>query len=384
MVAELGALVNRQRLVYWSPGLAAGLIAWVAFLTLGQTSLIRASGLALIIMGATMMLHRSGPVLATTGGLSLAFSPAFWSQTGGADSLSLEGMVVVLVAAGLVAVVFIRLSERPYLGLAVGLLIFAALFWTQLATLRSLRLNTLATAWLLYLLIDALYITNPRPDEAAPVRLKPRYQIGLLVLMVVGVINDPLFTLLVPAVLLGLWLSYVRLPGWYWLVIAGVVAYGLYGLTVEYVISTWWVYPSAQAEAIGLRVPYIMADGWREASRWLYLVDLVVGQFTVFGVVLGVLGVSRLARWYPPLGVVTMVAYATYALFGLVYFGRDSAVLLLPLLMIQVYWMTYAVKALGDWLQRSFASPHRALYWVAPAAYMLLPALLILRITGTL
>src|SRR5690606_34635526 len=104
----------------------------------------------------------------------------------------------------------------------------------------------------------------------------------------------------------------------------GFIAFGVYGVVNEYISSTFWLYPAAQAEAINLRVPYMMADGWRNAARWLRLVELVVGQFTAVGVVLGVLGLSRLARWYPPLGTITMVAYATYALFGLVYFGNNS------------------------------------------------------------
>ena len=80
---------------------------------------------------------------------------------------------------------------------------------------------------------------------------------------------------------------------------------------------------------------------------------LIIGQFTAVGLALGVLGLARLARWYPPVGVVTMIAFATYAAFGLIYFGADSPVLLLPLLMIQLLWMTYAVYTFGQWLQKS-------------------------------
>jgi hypothetical protein len=194
----------------------------------------------------------------------------------------------------------------------------------------------------------------------------------MLAIFAVGVLNDPLFTLLTPALLLGLTLSKTRLPLWYWAALAVFLVIGTYGMVDEYINTTWWTYPAQQAQEMGIRVPYVMADGWREAARWVELIELVIGQFTVVGVLLGVIGLARLSRWYPPLGTVTMVAYATYAVFGLVYFGRNGAVLLLPLLMIQVYWMTYAVYTLAEWL-KSGLKPAR---WLAPAAYALLPLLL--------
>lgn len=369
---------------YWLPGVIAGVVAALAFMTLGHTSIIRASGLALVIVGLTMTLRRSGAVLAITGGLALAFSPAFWTQMGGSDSLSLPVTLLVIGVAGLVALLVFWLGARPHLGVIAGFVIFAILFWSRLSDVGSLRLNTLTTAWLLYLLVDSLYLTNPRHDEAPSTPLRLYHKVGILALFAVGVTNDPLFTLLAPAVVLGLLLSRAPLSRLYWILLAVFVLVGLYGIVDTYVLSTWWVYPAAQADAINLHVPYIMADGWREASRWIRLVELVVGQFTVFGVVLGVFGLARLSRWYPPLGTVSMVAYATYGIFGLVYFGNNSAVLLLPLLMIQVLWLTYAFSTFRAWLKQSVSPANRAVAWFAPAVYVLLPLVMILRITGSL
>lgn len=382
MAVLAAAQARRQTALYWLPGLAAGLAAWLAFLALGETSLIRAAGLALVIVGMAMTLRRWGAALAVIGGLALAFSPAFWSQTGGADSLSLPLTLAVLALAALAGALLVRLSRRPYLGAAAALLVFTVLFWSGLANPGSLRLTTLLTVWLLYLLVDLLHITNPRPDDkpaAGPAG--PQHTVGLLLLLALGTLNDPLFTLIVPATALGLAASRVRLSRWYWLALAVVATVGVYGVADTYIASTWWRFPAAQAEAAGLRVPYVLADGWREASRWIYLLQLVTWQFTAAGVALGVMGLARLARWYPPLGLVTMAAYATYALFGLVYFGRDGTVLLLPLLVIQVFWMTYAVHALGQWLRQGLRLGGAA-RWLAPAVYTLLPLALLLRIVG--
>ncbi|MBZ0303642.1 MAG: hypothetical protein K8J31_28135 [Anaerolineae bacterium] len=375
---------QRQVAVYWLPGLMAGGVAWLVFITLGHTPPVRASGLALVIVGMTMTLRRSGAALAIIGGLALAFSPAFWTQTGSARDVSLPLALVALAATGVITLLVMRVSRRGVLALIIGFAVFALLYWSQLAGIGSLRITTLSSAWLLYLLVDALYRTNPRPDDPPADALPARHTIGMLILMAVGVVNAPLFILLAPAVALGLALTRVRLPLGYWLLLALIVGVGVYGVSAQYLRSTWWVYPAAVAQEQGLHVPFLMADGWHEASRWIMLVQLVAGQFTLLGFGLGVMGLARLSRWYPPLGTATMVAYAMYVLFGLVYFGNDSPVLLLPLLMIQILWMTYAVFALGEWLQRSVNPPNRLLRWLAPALYLWLPLLMLARITTAL
>ncbi|HRF94613.1 MAG TPA: hypothetical protein PLZ51_05460, partial [Aggregatilineales bacterium] len=77
-----------------------------------------------------------------------------------------------------------------------------------------------------------------------------------------------------------------------------------------------------------------------------------ISQFTIIGATLSIFGLARMARWYPVLGVVLMVAYATHALFGLVYFGADRAVLIMPLFIIQMIWLAYAMYSLGEWLNK--------------------------------
>jgi hypothetical protein len=87
------------------------------------------------------------------------------------------------------------------------------------------------------------------------------------------------------------------------------------------------------------------------------------------------------------LGSVVMLAYAAFFAFGLVYFGRDREVLLLPLLIIHTIWMTYAVYALSQWISKSIPAKAELgvrlfLRWLATGMYALLPLLLFLSITG--
>lgn len=367
---------------YW-PGISAALIAWAAFIALGNTPVIRATGMALAVAAISMTLRRLDGALALTGGLVLAFSPAFWSQTGGAPGRFPDTLALALVLAAVIVIVLVALSRRPYVVGAVALGVVAALFITQIGEARSLRVTVMGSAWLIYLLFTAVLETNPRPDGPPPAQLKAQYRAGLLGLLVIGVINDPLFALFVPAVALGLSQAKTRLPWWYWATLGTVLLVGVYGILDQYVVARWWSADAFALHSSGRAVPYLVAAAWQEPLRWLDLFSLLAAQFTLMGVLLGIIGLARLSRWYPVLGEVTLLGIACFFGFGLAYFGADRAVLLLPLFMLQVIAITYAVYVLGQWLQKAL-QPARggALRWLMPAAYLLLPTLMLLNILG--
>ena len=258
-----------------------------------------------------------------------------------------------------------RLFKRSDLGIGLGIVLFLAIFWSQIGTPQSLRLTGLATAWLLYLLVDMILLTNPRPGIKPAQNPKPWHSAGLLFFFTIGAINDPLVTLLAPALLLGLFLSYARLSMLYWLGILASIAVGSYLLVRAY--------------ALPAPTPLDLW-GWREAASWIELGQLVVAQFSVFGIVLGVIGLARLSRWYPPLGTVTTFAYAAYVCFGLTYRGSHREVLLIPLFIIQVMWMTYAINTIGQWVNKSLADRSGRWIHIVSSAYFALPAFLLLNI----
>lgn len=358
------AIEQRDWLRQWSPALLTGGAAWLLILFVGETPVARASGLALAIFGVTAGMRQMGFVASIAGGLTLALCPVFWSQTGGGQSQ--PGTIILAAgAAGLAMLAASRLLKRGYLGIGSGIAFFLLIFWSQIGATQSLRLTVLATAWLLYLLVDMILLTNPRPGIKPARNPKPWHSAGLLFLFAVGVINDPLATLLAPALLLALFLSYAKLPAWYWLGILATIALGGILLIRAYVLPA----PSP----LGFW-------GWREAARWIELGQLVIAQFSILGIVLGVIGLARLSRWYPPLGTVTMIAYAAYVFFGLTYRGSHRDVLLIPLFIIQVMWMTYAVNTVGQWVNKSLADDSGRWIHIVSLAYFLLPALLLLEI----
>jgi hypothetical protein len=382
-------LPARQALLDWLPPLAAGALAWLAFVLIGDTPILRAAGLAAAVIGVALALRPMGAALCAIGALAFAFSASFWAQMGGADSLSTAPAVAGAAALLLIGALVVGRSRWTW-ALVIGVVLFVCVFFWLNGAPRSLRLTTLFTAWLLFLLVEALIVTDIRPDAVLMTGRKPflhDHALPLLLVLALGVFNDPLFALLTPALLIGVWLTRRRLRPLMWAAFIGLSLYGAYGIMQSYVSSVWWGIPAEQVGALRAHVPFLIADGWRDPQRWLMLFDLVIRQFTLLGVILGVIGLARLSRWHPPLGTVTMLAYAAYALFGLMYFGEDAATLLLPLLMIQVVWMTYAVYTFGQWLQKSLAQSERRgewVLWFAPAAFVLLPLLLLLRIIGVL
>ena len=219
-------------------------------------------------------------------------------------------------------------------------------------TQKSLRLTTILSAWLVYMLIIALRQTNPRPEEATAVPLGKPHTYGVLLMLTLGVLNEPLFTLFAPGVVLGLWLSHVQLPRWYWLILLGVVLLGSYRLSADYIAADWLTMSTGELNRSVVHLPFIMLDGWREPLQWLWLSGFMMRQFTWAGAVLGIIGIARMSRWYPTLGVTLMVIYASYGSFGLMYFGQDIEILLMPMLIIQVICITYAVYTLLQWLSR--------------------------------
>ena len=338
--------------------------AWLLLLIIGETPLTRASGLALAILGVSAAMRPMGFVASMAGGLTLALCPLFWSQTGGSETQPAT-IIVAAALAGLVVIVATSALRRRDIGIGLGIAAFLLIFWSQIGTAQSLRLTGLVTAWLLYTLSDMILLTNPRPGIKAAAAPKTWHTFGLLLLFGIGLVNDPLVTLLAPAILLALFLSHADLRAWYWLAAIGLAGAGFVLLVRAYLLP--------EASAVDLLA-------WREAARWIELGQLVSAQFSVLGIALAVIGLARLARWYPPLGVVTMIASAAYVFFGLVYLGAHRQVLLLPLVIIQVMWMTYAVNAFGQWLNKSLGN--QAGFWIHAASclYFILPAILLVNI----
>lgn len=352
---------------YWAPACITAAMAWLLLLIVGETSLSRASGLALAVMGVTASMRRMGFIASVAGGLTMTLCPIFWSQAGGGVSKP----ATIVLAVGIAAIATLLASiivKRSYLGIGLGVAVFVVIFWSQIGIAQSLRLTGLVTAWIMYLLVDMVLLTNPRPGTKPPSPPRPYHTSGLLLLFAIGTINDPLIVLFAPAILLGLFLSYAKLPLWYWLSVLAATCIGGALLVHSYLLP----------------VPALLALlSWREAASWIALGQLLTDQFSIVGIVIAVLGLARLSRWFPPLGTVTTIAFAAYTFFGLVYLGDNREVLLLPLVMIQILWMTYAVNTFGQWVNKTIGNETARWTHIVSSFYLLVPALLLFNVIQT-
>ena len=344
---------------HWLPAILSGAIVALVFLLVGNTPPVRAFGLGLTIAGIALAMRRMGAWFATIGVLVLAFSPAFWSQSGGGQTGEPATIVIAVGIAAIAAAGIILLARRPSWAIGIGILIFTLLFWSQIGTSRSLRLTGFVTAWLMYLMFDMLILTNPRPEDSTPRQPYAYHTYGILLFLTIGILNDPLLTLLLPAVWLSLFLIHHRLPWLYWIAFLVVLGIGLRGILLTYLTP---------------EVAQVDLSLWRNGHFWVNQIEFVFRQFSIVGVLISIMGVARLARWYPALGTVTMIGYAAYWLFGLVYIGANESVLLLPLLIIQTTWMTFAFMGIGTWLDKVFPTSNRLGVWVAVIAYAILLA----------
>lgn len=349
---------------YWAPAFITAALAWILLIILGETPLSRASGLALAVMGVTASMRRMGFIASIAGGLTMTLCPIFWSQAGGGVSKP----ATIVLAVGIAAVATLLASiivKRSYLGIGLGIAVFVLIFWSQIGIAQSLRLTGLVTAWFMYLLVDMVLLTNPRPGTKPPSPPRPFHTYGLLFLLAIGTINDPLTALFAPAILLSLFLSYAKLPLWYWLSVLAATCIGIGLLVKSYLLPV---------------PPLLGLLNWREAVSWIELGQLLTEQFSIVGIVVAALGLARLSRWFPPLGTVTMIAFAAYTFFGLVYLGDNREILLLPLVMIQILWMTYAVNTFGQWVNKTIGNGTARWTHFVSAFYLVVPVILLLNI----
>ncbi len=338
------------------PSLIAAVIAGLLFITIGETPPLRAAALAAVIGVMAFALRPMGRLFAIIGAVALAITPAYWSQTGGTETINPLWVIGALLAGMIISVVSYRLMRSATWGLALGgiAVVSAALIAQILGVTgsRSLRLTTLLSAAMLALLSDMVWRSNPRADSPPMRALLPSHLAFLLVTFTLGVINDPMIALFAPALVLAILLMRIQVTPLLWGVIAAIILFGAARLINLYHEPNYWVYPAESAIAADLHVPFVIGGAWREAERWVHLIGFLVSEFTAVGLALAVVGLARLSRWHAPVSMVTLAAFAAYALFGLLYFGGDATVLLLPLLMIQVFWITYALATVRDWITK--------------------------------
>ena len=262
-------------------------------------------------------------------------------------SAALPAAAAVMALAWLVA----RLGVgRPLAVIAALTLAFSETFWSQAVEAEVYALNAFFVVVILGILIG--WQSRARSPAAAP-----GAEVYLLALAFgLGLTNHVTLVLLAPAAALTLLQRRPQLTARQWAVAALLFAAAL--SLYLYLPLRWPALhggaPMSPQEFIdwvtGQRFGgALIPEYWSQPDRWLAIGRLILQQFGVVGLALGVVGLARLARWFPEIGVMTLVAYGAYFVYALVYIVPDIEVFLIPMHIIQVIWIAYALHAVREW-----------------------------------
>ncbi len=379
----------------WAVGIGAVLLI-VAFLLrrrfgmvdawLARWGALLAGAVALSVYGASLspepgpdsvvlpMLDRADPVSplhALMGQVIMLFA---------GDGISGQNFTSALPAALAVIIVAVTVS-RLRMGRLLGVLValafaFSPDFWKAATRAGYATVTAALVAAILAMSLDALYTTDPiersPTGDAEPVKTPRRMPVemvwGMAFIFGLGISHSPTVLPIAPALILAVALSRPRMKLTQWVITAVVFGMGLL--------------PMVAVSGAGVSVrdvefgqffgDLLRPDAWRDTDRWLALGDVVLRQYGVAGAVLAVIGMARLARWYPRIGPVTLLAYCAYGLYGLGG-GADVADSLIPMHIVQAIWVAYAVHAIGQWLAK-YLPPARGIgYVLVHTAFALLP-----------
>ena len=351
----------------WGPAGITALCAWLLLLLVGQTQLARASGLALAILGVTASMRPMGLVASMAGGLTLDAVPGLLVADGRRGNPTRHDCHCGCWLWRRPCCWGACLLERKELAAGLGAsVLFIALFWSpnrqgaELAAYRAGNCLAVVSA-------DG-HAAADQPatrHQAAASRRKAWQLAGISAAFCRRHTERSIvhaFRAGHPARLAAF--GRAAASGTIgWLILATVIG-GL--ILADADLSCWRSRRCCCPWDGGMP-----CAGWRWANiRWR---SLACGRHCVGSA----MGLARLARWYPPLGTVTIIAFAClHSLRADLHRRVHREILLMPLIIIQVMWMTYAVNTISQWVNKSLRDESRvvdspvvsALYFAAAGA----------------
>lgn len=91
----------------------------------------------------------------------------------------------------------------------------------------------------------------------------------------------------------------------------------------------------------------LILDAWfKDIERWRILDRLILDQYGWLGAALSLIGLALMIRLQWRAALVSGLAFAAFAFYGLNYYVPDVSVFLIPLFLIQAIWMGYGVATL--------------------------------------
>lgn len=260
---------------------------------------------------------------------------------------------VVFAALAVVCTYFglVRLTgQRGVSALAALALAFSRVFWSQAVQVEVYPLNAAFVTALVWLLISGL--------NNAPVNGR-RWLCALAAVYGLSFTNHLTMALMAPALALGVLSARPRLRRGDWL-LAGLCFLAPLSLDL-YIPLRWPALHHGEWMSLGDFIAYITGQRfggamqlglWREATRWRIVGGLMLDAFGPGGAALAALGWAGMAVRKRRVALVTLVVWASYFAYGLVYNVPDVSVFIIPAHIIMATWIGVAAAGLASGLTR--------------------------------
>ncbi len=246
----------------------------------------------------------------------------------------------------------LKLTQAPLISMLASLaLAFSRPLWSQGIVAEVYGLNLLFVAGILSLTFSLL--TGPTPAWSG----ERRKVWGLAFLLGLSLTNHLTMILLLPALGLALLLKRPQMSRQDWMLCPLLFLLGLSVYT--YIPLRWPPLHDGQTMGLGEFLAYVTGQQFagalqpallRDPTRYAIVGRLLMEPFGLPGLLLAAVGVGGL-KWQPQrqrwLATISIVAFLTYTLYGLVYRVPDLSVFLLPTHLLLALWMGVGVAAIA-------------------------------------
>ncbi len=289
--------------------------------------------------------------------------------------VNLTSAVLAASATVVVYALIAQLSGRRLIAF-VAALAFAAsrVVWSQAIVVEVYALNAVIAGVALRLLVGSPPPPSPSGRGAGGEGGGEVYALSLA--LGLGLSHHLTTILLLPALVLAILIARPRLSIRTTLTTLGLF---LLGLAAWLYIPLRWPAlhggaPMTPAEFVewitGARFGgALILSAWSDPTRWDIVTRFLLEAFGPAGAALAAAGLIGLAlrRWRAAL--LTLVVFAAYVFYGLVYFVPDVSVFLIPAYLVMAIWIGAGAAFLVDWLNAAMWRMWRAARWSIAAQH---------------
>ena len=260
--------------------------------------------------------------------------------------LNVFAALIATLAVWVIYRLIVRLtSDRLTAAIAALMLAASTVFWSQAIVIEVYGLNALLVAVVLWLLVSLL-----RNPEA---RVQKWLIYALALTLGLGLSHHLDSAILFVPAALTLFFMRPKLSWKSWLIAVGCFVIGLTPWLLIY--FRWPALHAGQWMTIGEWIGWVTGQRfggalnlglWSDPTRWSIMLRLTLEQFGWAGTAIAVIGLIVLVVRARRVAAITLLTFAGYFFFGLVYNVPDVSVFVIPLFLVIAIWIGVALSAI--------------------------------------